>query len=322
MAELDRDAVILYLKNIIDLEVAKKMLLKRYNIEKSTSEKRILAIKQERYVPLYSETYNPGKPDEFNFNNGSENSFGIAIIGAFIGLLCVFISSFGSKNANQVPRILLIVGLVLILLGIYMANYISAKRAYDKYVSDWKATYGSKEYINAQIEKIKRKNDEIRKKKESVPAQVKSAEAQWIKRNNYFKSEMQTINDTLDSFYRMNIIPNQYRKNLSAIIWMYDWMSSSQETLSSTLLNAHIEDGIQRIERKLDDLTRKVEDQIQQTRLIESKASTIISQNENMLNHLQQTERNTELTAQYAQLASNYSKANAYFSLATYLKKA
>ena len=331
MKELDRNAVILYLKNIIDLEVAKSMLLKQYNIEKSNSEKKIQAIDQQRYLPLYPVTYDPGKPDEFSFNNGSETSFGLATIGLFVGLMCVFVSFFSSSDSvndnSQIPRIFLILGIVFILLGVipivkYFIAYNRAKKDYDRYVSDWNATYGSKEYINAQLEKIRSKNEEIWKKKEAVPAQVKAAKAQWTKRNNYYAREWEKINAILEGFYSMNIIPNQYRRNLSATFWIYDWMSSSQESLSSTLLHAHIEDGIRRIERKLDMLTSKVEDQIQQTRLIESKASTIIAQNKNMLNHLQQTEKNAELSAQYSQLAANYSKANAYFSLATYLNTA
>ena len=46
-----------------------------------------------------------------------------------------------------------------------------------------------------------------------------------------------------------------------------------------------------------------------------------ISQNNQMIQKLEAIENNSYEASQYAKLASNYSKANAYFSLAKYLDK-
>ena len=127
----------------------------------------------------------------------------------------------------------------------------------------------------------------------------------------------------MDDFYSMNIVPLQYR-NLKAICYIYDYMSTSQATLEETLYHEHMESGIQRLEDKLDIIAEQVEMVLYETRCMrqENKASVerIINQNSGMLNHLKNIERNSADAALYAELSANYSKANAYFSVANYLK--
>jgi uncharacterized protein (UPF0305 family) len=122
----------------------------------------------------------------------------------------------------------------------------------------------------------------------------------------------------------MNILPNPYR-NLASVLYIYDYMSSSSATLEDTLIHEHMENGIQRLEAKLDIVIDRMGDMLYETRCMRAEnrrnIQTTIDQNNRMLESLQESNQNTADAAQYARLAANYSKANAYFSLANYLKK-
>ena len=102
-------------------------------------------------------------------------------------------------------------------------------------------------------------------------------------------------------------------------------MSTSQASYTDMLLNVKLEEGIQRLEQRLDVIISEVSDLIYETRCMrkdnEYMINQVIKQNKEMLQSLQRSESNSVEAAQYAQLAVNYSAANAYFSLATYLKK-
>ncbi|MCD8117125.1 MAG: hypothetical protein LUE21_08465 [Oscillospiraceae bacterium] len=141
----------------------------------------------------------------------------------------------------------------------------------------------------------------------------------WKNKERWYNGERSKVQQLLADFYGMNILANQYR-NLAAVCYIYDYMSSSQASLEDTLIHEHMENGIQRLEAKLDSIIVRLEDIVYETRCLRRNSERTIEQNNNMLTSLQQTERNTMEAAQYAQLSANYSRANAYFSLATYLK--
>lgn len=71
---------------------------------------------------------------------------------------------------------------------------------------------------------------------------------------------------------------------------------------------------------KLDQIIQQNEYIIFNQHRLEAQNDKIVSQNEKMLGSLERTETNTYAAAQYAQMASNYSKATAYFAAALYLE--
>ena len=121
----------------------------------------------------------------------------------------------------------------------------------------------------------------------------------------------------------MNIIPVQYR-NLASVIYLSDYMNSCEESFQMALLSTQIEEGIRRIERKLDAIASLLVQQIYETRCLRAENKVahdrMDKQNRQMLDRLSSVEKYSSDAAKYAQLSSNYSKASAYFSLATYLK--
>ena len=135
----------------------------------------------------------------------------------------------------------------------------------------------------------------------------------------YMKGQYVTVSNLLNDYYNMNLLPNPYR-NLASVYYIYDYMSSSQESLQDTFVHEHMENGIQRIISKLDYIIEQNEQIIFSNRILESQNESIKQQNCNMLSSLENIENNSVLCAQYAELAANYTKANAYFSLASYLQ--
>ena len=97
-------------------------------------------------------------------------------------------------------------------------------------------------------------------------------------------------------------------------------MSSCQDSLKETLIHEHMENGIQRILEKLDDVIRSNEEMILRTRVLESHSKRIIEQNEEILKSAERMNESNDLIVENTALIANYSKVNAYFSLANYLK--
>lgn len=135
---------------------------------------------------------------------------------------------------------------------------------------------------------------------------------------------MNEINSLLKSLYDMNILPSQYR-TISALHYIYEYMSTSQATFEDTLMHEHMENGIQRLESKMDQIIDRLEDVLYETRMLRGDVQElarqndrIIQQNQNMICHLQEIQTNSKDAAMYAELGLNYSKVNTFFSGANY----
>lgn len=127
------------------------------------------------------------------------------------------------------------------------------------------------------------------------------------KKLHQYEGEIKSAEKQLKNFYSMNIIPLQYR-NLASVCYIYDYMSTSQQSLTSALFDYHIEDGIQRIEGRLSEVCARIVSEIRYA------AMGMIAQNTQMLSSLQRTAANTENAAFYARLGSYYAQANTYYN--------
>lgn len=190
--------------------------------------------------------------------------------------------------------------------------------------------------IHLGANKIKSSKDELKEYEQLLPACIEHNKNEdirleknqqlineiLIKKDDYekyMKGQYVTVSNLLNDYYNMNLLPNPYR-NLASVYYIYDYMSSSQESLQDTFVHEHMENGIQRIISKLDYIIEQNEQIIFSNRILESQNESIKQQNCNMLSSLENIENNSVLCAQYAELAANYTKANAYFSLASYLQ--
>lgn len=294
---MDRRALVLYLQNVRDLEVAKTKIQEMYKIEENIHHNSL----SEQLSRIHEETRHYEEEPEWK-------------PGLICGILGAFIVGIGMKLGNISgyiisPKVFIGIGLLMmvpfIMIIIKLCKY---HYNYEKMINEVDS-FNKQSYMRA-----KEKKDQIIQEKKN----------QWEKKRELYLSEENKAEELLDKFYDMNIIPGRYRF-LAAVEYLYDFMSTSQASYTDMLLNVKLEEGIQRLEQRLDVIISEVSDLIYETRCMrkdnEYMINQVIKQNKEMLQSLQRSESNSVEAAQYAQLAVNYSAANAYFSLATYLKK-
>ena len=291
--DIDRKALLLYLRDLRDLEIAKMRINELYNQEKMYVENQLAYLKTPNLI-------------KENYEVKTEGSLVCTLVGAVIGL---FFGILGiSIESGAFTDFIKFICLAIAFFGgiIFVIGLIGA-------VSETKDI----------SEKNKKASEYNKQEKERVRNSANDAEIierKWEQRSAYLTSEYNTVDSLLTDYYDQNILAKQYR-TLPALIYIYDYMSTSQESFRDTLIHEHMEDGIQKILNKLDLIIQQNEEIIFRQHRIEAQNSKMISQNREMLGTLERTEQNTISSEQYARLSANYSRVSAYFSAATYLEK-
>ena len=306
---MDRKALVLYLENVRDLEVTKYKINQLWGYEKykynsslkSTSVKKPEPKESDLSYILYGVLLvicifvfiKAGK----YLTSGSDEGFFDEIIGGIIGLgACALSFGLGIISFMVVITTLLDEN----------KNKKKYKSALVQYEKDLKIANQNKVY-NASKQK------------------------EWEEINRYYSNEYNKADTILKDFYAMNIIPKPYRDNginknrsLATACYLYDYMSSGRESFQMALLSNQIEDGIRRIEAKLDEIIKRLDMVIYQQRVIrdENRQSVQrqVNQNNRMLDSLQRMENNQQNIEEYSRLSANYNRAQAFISMAYYLK--
>lgn len=187
-------------------------------------------------------------------------------------------------------------------------------------------------------EKVRQYNEKEKERLQNNLILRKQYTEEWIQRKAYLQNEVKKVSDLLDESYRLNILPAPYR-NIQSVYYIYEYMSTSQASFDDTLMHEHLENGFERILNSLDTIIVNQGVQIFHLRAIEALNREQIEQTQNILHQLDEMDRNnqaafskiqsslnsiqvsTEQTSQYAEISARYNAANAYFSLADYLKK-
>ena len=122
-------------------------------------------------------------------------------------------------------------------------------------------------------------------------------------RNPSLRNDFQLRNAQGDKLFSdlLNIIPLQYRK-LEAALYLYDFMSTSQQPFAQALDHAQIDEGIRRIVAALNVIIAQNEQQLKQLAQINANTQTLIRQGEAIL--MAQV-----ATAQYASSAAAHARA-------------
>lgn len=292
---MKREALLLYIRELRDLEIAKITVENKFQTEMNQYDQSINELKTADHVevPTLAEYTGMGP-----------------IIAIIIGIciLCVIFFAIleggGPSNAGFLVIIDGVAGLALIAGGIYC------------YKAGIEENLAQKEKRDAIVEYNRSEQERVKKNEPEIDRLTTEKE----QRVSYWQDQYSKVNTLMERNYNLNILPQPYR-NLAALIYIYDYMSTSQESLQDTFLHEHLENGIQRILAKLDTIIAQNRVLIFQNRILEAKSQTMIDQNSQMLSLMAQTEQNTSEAKQYAELAANYSEANAFFTLADYLKK-
>jgi len=136
-----------------------------------------------------------------------------------------------------------------------------------------------------------------------------------IKKLNGIYDEHTKVTELLNKAYNVNIIPKQFR-NLQAIYFLHDYISTSNETLSSAFLHCDLDV----IKQKLDIIIEQQEEIIIGQAILAAQNKELISRNQQALDKLSSIEENTSRSAQYAEIAANNAEACAWIGLANYIK--
>lgn len=314
---MDRNALLLYLRDLRDLEIAKRKIKFILDNEKQIFEQKFDDLSRAKFTKV------PDKESGWTIGRivGAIFFLGIGLLGTLLFVYDIF---FGSTTRavqtrtnkgifikyEEVPigkHPLFIIGAIgsffLALIGLLIIFYAIHETRNNK-----KSIIKAQNYNNNELARINGQ------KKASMQIQE-----QWKQRADFLKSELSKVNLLLEQNYNFNIIPSQYR-NLASIYYIYDYMSTSQESLKDTLIHEHMKNGIQSILQKLDYIVEQNEEVIFQNRILEANNREIINQNEAMLKSLRQTESNTAVAAQYAEISTYYNKVNAFFNYANYLQ--
>lgn len=285
---MNRDALCIYLKNVRDLELARYktgQLINEWNA-------RIRQCEKDKHG---------AERHDYKQNESRVGSWVVIII-------CIIVIIFMFYSLTEVEDLW---KSWFWWFGFFVYGGVAGWLLYDV-ISDRKqvAEYNGWAYRqNIEIDEFNRKwQDETKKEIDACKKYV-----------SYLKSEYNEIKMLLIEEYSLNIIPNQFRK-LSAVYYIYDFMSSSPISFEQVLLHQHLEDGIQRIESKLSAIIAQNSQKIFNDRCIMEQNNQISERQNAMLSSLQRTESYASTAATYAGIAANNSKAAAYFSLATYLK--
>ncbi len=307
---MDRTAEIINLRDVKNLEITKRLLerAKSNDIHNINVE-----IKRLSTPNLKNEI----KVDEYN--NG--DSFIVFIYGAFIFSLLMVVwalvglvvdpPTFGNEIAMVVLG-LIIFGAILVFSFFGILGDKDEKRELREKIEKQKA----------HNEKVKKYNASEKQRVVNNQPMIKNKKMSLEERKNYWDSEIIRVNELLQLAYDVNLIPEQYRRKLPAILYLYDFVNTSNMTLESALISYQIEEGIQRIESKLDKIIHGQMQLLASSERKEYQNQAIIDGNIKMLNRLQRVEANTSTAAQYAKINSSYAKTCAFYSSASFWKDA
>ncbi len=128
--------------------------------------------------------------------------------------------------------------------------------------------------------------------------------------------ELKKTEALLKEAYNVNIIPLVFREKIHAIYYLHSFITTSNESLTTAFLQFNLEE----IKSKLDKVIEQQQDIIIQQAVMISQNETLIRQNQNQLERLSRIETNTGNAAQYAAIAANNAEACAWIGMANYIK--
>ena len=313
---INRDALLIYLRDLRDLELAKYRLSEMIDEEEYNFETTDATLQESHYQSYYAEDTR-----EVPTNSSFIGSF----VAGFLLLLLGVLSSF------IIPLFGPFLGIIIVGFGVSKFIGISSAKKLKREI-----TTNQEEIRKANAEVHRYNKQEEKRVHNNQQLRVQYAE-EWAQRKSYLQNESEKVDGLLNESYSLNILPSPYR-NIQSVYYIYDYMSTSQASFDETLMHEHLENGFDRILSRLDTIVSNQGKQIFQLRAIEAQNQRQIEQTQNVLYQLDEMDRNnraafsnmqsslnsiqasSEQTSQYAAIAASYSAVNAYFSVADYLK--
>lgn len=309
--ELDRESLLVYLNDVRIMETIisqDQNTLSKFDMKGNEYENKIKSLKIMPTAPKKPE-YEKGLEACNTILSEKEKAKSMrrtSYVLMIIGILLILITSVTGSIANVVIGAVLFLIALCILCGsvlfhptmmsedeVYqnMDNWKKMKEEYDEKLSD---------YNNTTLPNARKNLSEAEKQKKEFNDKVDSEYSPVICK------EIDDTKNALAKAYSANIIPQQFR-NIEGVYYLYDYLSTSNQSLSEALMQANLE----AIKQKLDDMIRLQSAQIVQQAQTNAKLDNIQAQNERLVQLSEATMNNTAVAAKYAQIAAVNSELNA-----------
>lgn len=128
-----------------------------------------------------------------------------------------------------------------------------------------------------------------------------------IEQRDGFQKNLDEAERVMEKAYSANVIPKQFR-NLYAVYYLYEYLSTSQSTLESAMLHFDLNE----IKAKLDSIIDQQEQIVLQNAISISQNDKIIEQNSNIIRSAMKIETNAERIAQYEAIQATNSGVIAF----------
>ena len=283
---MDRESLLIYLN---DLRTMETIVL---NSDKSTEEyeKKVsyyngLMLKQKKDLETAV-----NKDKELENSGTRESSYQNKAIVCFIICALSFLLdlsfAYQRKDHSTLLKLFLVVAVVFLIFGlVFLRKYRSDKELYE----------------SARARDIERSKKEVEVLEKEYDKKVRNYE-KWKDRKSEIDDvlkEKNDISEMLKEAYDANIIPLQFR-TIEGVYYLYDYLSTSNQTLAEALLQANLEAIKQRLEQVIATQGKLIIEQ-QQTN---AQLANIQQTNQQILETAKQTAANTAQAAQYAQIAA------------------
>lgn len=187
--------------------------------------------------------------------------------------------------------VLLCVIIILIVVAIIffalLHSYITSKKEYNKKIKD-------------DYERVKKEKQEIVRLKGEI---------------DDVATKLKEANTLLSETYSINIIPRQFR-TVQGVCYLYDYMSTSQQSLESAFLNYNINE----INVSVNKVIEQQSEMILQQYVTNAKLDVVAGHSRKMMEQLANIEKNSALTAQYSAITAANAKSIAFFEGYKYYK--
>ena len=331
--EIDRETLLSYLGDIRVMEtILKESQNSKEQIERDLEDWD--KSKQSYITPFYSSPpREPIKPyqSKTNYNPDSKVFYfpysKFKIVGAILMslLFLLFIIIFAKGLGGFFVFLLVCCFLFSVGLTIYLINYnMEAKRNHDIVMNE---NERKEQKYKEELEEHKEKMIEYRKKHSAEELEYRERRKVYEEERKQHEEEKDKLIGTiqiedseikamLEKAYSANIIPQQFR-NIEGVYYLYDYLSTSNQSLSEALMQANLE----AIKQKMDNMIKLQSAQIiqqaqmnakldiQNKKLVSMQAQTN-AKLDAIIDISEATMNNTAVAAKYAQIAAVNSELN------------
>lgn len=254
----------------------------------------------------------------------------------------------GSEPILMVFALMISLLILIVTLVVLLSVKLNNKRrvlAYNKELSEVRQENRRRAEENRRREEENRRLAEENRHREEENRKVYEAQQNFVNvtvpelQNNLTRimtevaERTKEVNRLLDEAYAINLIPGPYRGDLAAIEYLYEMASTTQLGYTDIIMNAKMEEGIRRMERRMNALIGEIIRNTEETRILRHSVDTGIQtlkqqleqqkqqleqQNVEKIRRLSRIEENTARSAQYSKVAANYAETNAYYQKQNY----